>query len=310
MSKIDLLKYGFNRREFLKTSLVAGVGISIPGVLGTLVGSIEAAQWPDLAVVHGTPPEAIVKAAIDSLGGIGRFVSRGDIVVVKPNIGWDRRPVFAANTNPAVVAAIVGLCREAGAKTVKVFDRTVSDPRRCYRQSGIAAAATAAGADVSYVDKRKFRDVAIDGMVLKKWPLYTEVLEADRVINVPVAKTHGLATLTMAMKNWMGVMGGWRSRIHQRLDESLVDIATVIKPTLTVLDAVGILTANGPQGGRVEDVKILNTVIAGVDQVAVDAYGATLFGMEGKDLGFVRIGHETGLGTMDLAKLKIAKIRV
>ena len=200
------------------------------------------------------------------------------------------------------------MCYEAGARTVKVFDRTCNDPRRCYKQSGIADAARNAGADVKYVDERKFKNVRLDGLALKEWPLYTEILEADKVINVPIAKTHGLATLTLGMKNWMGVMGGWRGRIHQRLDKSLVDIAKAIKPTLTILDAVRILTANGPQGGSLNDVRLLNTVISGTDQVAIDSFGATLFGLTGDDLGYVRIGDQAGLGVMDLSRLKIKKI--
>jgi uncharacterized protein (DUF362 family) len=130
------------------------------------------------------------------------------------------------------------------------------------------------------------------------------------VINIPIAKHHGLAKLTMSMKNWMGVMGGSRRQIHQKLDESLVDLSTKIKPTLTILDAVRILTANGPQGGSLADVKKLDTIIVGVDQVAIDSYGATLFGMKGSDLGYVTLGHQIGLGQMDLSKLHIKKLQV
>jgi uncharacterized protein (DUF362 family) len=299
-----------DRRKFLKAAAIAGVGLSIPEGLSSLVEAAEAARRPDLVVAHGASPAEITKAAIDALGGIRRFISRGDIVVVKPNIGWDRLPEQAGNTNPEVVAAVVKLCFEAGAKKVKVFDRPVNDPRRCYVQSGIAPAASALGAEVDYVDERKFKDMTINGQALKTWPLYTELFEADKVINVPIAKHHGLAKLTLSMKNWMGVMGGSRRQIHQKLDESLVDLSMKIKPTLTILDAVRILTANGPQGGSLADVKKLDTVIAGVDQVAIDSYGATLFGMQGSDLGFVRIGGKLGFGTMDLTKLKIRKLQV
>ncbi len=298
------------RRKFLKNAAVIGAGLTLPGNFGLVVRMVEASERVDLAVAQGTSPAQITRAAIDVLGGMRRFVSRGDVVVVKPNIGWDRTPEYAATTNPEVVGTIVKLCFEAGAKKVKVFDRTVSDPRRCYRQSGIAQAAGAAGAEVSYIDDRKYRDVRMNGLVLKSWPLYADVLEADKVINVPIAKEHSLSTLTLAMKNWMGVMGGWRSRIHQNIDESLVDLAKAIKPTLTVLDAVRILTANGPTGGSLSDVKQLNLVAVGTDQVALDSFGATLFGLKGSDLGYVRLGAKAGLGVMDLAKLKIKKVRV
>jgi len=280
----------------------------MPQGLHRIAGATGTSALPDLVVVHGASPEKIVRAALDAMGGIRKFISRGDIVVIKPNIGWDRTPEQAGNTNPEVVAAVVKLCFEAGAKKVKVFDRPVNDPRRCYVQSGIAPAVTALGAGADYVDARRFKDMAINGQALKSWPLYTDIFEADKVINIPIAKHHGLAKLTMSMKNWMGVMGGSRRQIHQKLDESLVDLTMMIKPTLTILDAVRILTANGPQGGNLADVKKLDTVIAGVDQVAIDSYGATLFGMTGSDLGYVTLGHKLGLGRMDLTKMKIRKI--
>ncbi|HPX82643.1 MAG TPA: DUF362 domain-containing protein [Syntrophales bacterium] len=299
-----------NRRDFIKQAVLSGAALALPLGADSLRSLAEAAGRPDLAVARGVPPARITRAAVAELGGMGRFVSRGDIVVVKPNIGWDRTPEYAANTNPEVVAELVRLCYEAGAKRVKVFDFPVNDARRTYRQSGIAAAATAAGAQVSYIDDRKFKDTALRGQLLKSWPLYTEILAADKVINVPIAKVHGIATLTLGMKNWMGVMGGWRGRIHQRIDESLVDIARVIRPSLIVLDAVRILVDNGPQGGSLADVRRLDTVIAGTDQVAVDAFGTTLFGMKADTLGCVRIGHRAGLGNMDLSRLLIKRVRV
>lgn len=297
-----------NRREFLKAAAMAGIGFSIPTSLSVLTDNSEAAAKSDLVVASGTTASKITRAAIDALGGMKRFISKGDIVVIKPNIGWDRLPEQAANTNPEVVAALVRLCLEAGAKKVRVFDRPVNDPRRCYVQSGIYQAATSAGAEMNYVDARRFRETAINGLVLKTWPLYEDILNADKIINVPVAKHHSLSKLTMSMKNWMGVMGGSRSHIHQRIDDALVDLSLSIKPTLTVLDAVRILLRNGPQGGNPGDVKRLDTVVAGTDQVAVDSYGATLFGLKGSDLGYVRIADQRGLGIMDLSKVRIRKI--
>jgi uncharacterized protein (DUF362 family) len=299
-----------DRRKFLKIAAAAGAGFAFPPAFDSLARFADAAGRPDLAVAHGSSPAAIVKAAVDALGGMKRFVSRGDIVVVKPNIAWDRLPEQAGTTNPEVVAAVVRLCFEAGARKVKVFDRPVNDARRCYVQSGIEAAVKAVEGDIQHVDERKFKDMDIKGEALKTWPLYTEIFEADKVINVPIAKHHSLARLTLSMKNWMGVMGGSRRVIHQKLDESLVDLSMKIKPTLTVLDAVRVLTANGPQGGDLADVKRLDTIVAGMDQVAIDAYGATLFGMKGSDLGSVRIGARRGFGTMDLAKVKIMKLNI
>jgi uncharacterized protein (DUF362 family) len=275
------------RRDFLKSAAIAGAGLALPASLDVLLDSAEAApQRSDLVVANGSSPAKITRAAIDALGGMKKFISKGDVVVVKPNIGWDRLPDHAATTNPEVVATIVKMCLEAGAKKVKVFDRSVNDARRCYVQSGIQAAATNAGADVSFVDERRF----------------------NKIINVPIAKHHSLSRLTLAMKNWMGIMGGSRGQIHQRIDESLVDLSRAMKPTLTVLDAVKILTRNGPQGGNLADVKKMDTVIASVDQVAVDSYGATLFGLKGSDLGYLKLGEKGGLGNMDLSKVRIKKV--
>jgi uncharacterized protein (DUF362 family) len=299
------------RREFLKCASIAGRGLLLGEKLD-LIAAAEAAERPDLVVARGVgkSPSLIAKSAIEAFGGMKRFVSKGDIVVIKPNIGWDRTPEQAANTNPEVVAAIVKLCFDAGAKKVKVFDGSVNDPRRCYKQSGIADAASALGAEVSFVDARRFKDVSIKGRVLTSWPLYADALEADKIINVPIAKHHGLAKLTMSMKNWMGIMGGQRGRIHQKIGESLADICLVVKPCLTILDAIRVLTTNGRPGGSLADVKRLDTVIVGTDQVGIDSYGATLFGMRGSDLSYVKAGAAAGLGVMDLSRLKIKKLNV
>jgi uncharacterized protein (DUF362 family) len=296
------------RRDFLRLAGAAGAGVLVPSGLVPLAGAADGGK-PGLAVARGASPAKIARAAVDALGGMARFIKKGETVVVKPNMAWDRRPEYAANTNPEVVAEVVRMCLEAGAKRVKVFDRPVNDPRRCYVQSGIKEAALAAGAEVPFMDGRRYKKTRIPGgKAITRWPLYTEVLEADALINVPVAKHHGLGGLTMAMKNWMGVMGGRRNMIHQRLDESLADLARVIRPRLTVLDAVRILTANGPQGGSLEDVKRLDTIIAGVDQVAVDSYGATLFGMKGSDLGYIREAVREGLGVGDLSKVQTIEV--
>ncbi len=218
--------------------------------------------------------------------------------------------IFSMEGDIAKLPEIIKLCIEAGAKKVKVFDRPVNDARRCYKQSGIADAASRAGAEVKFVDERKFKEVKLQGEVLKSWPLYTEVLEADKFINVPIAKTHGLAGLTLSLKNLMGIMGGSRGRIHQNVDESLIDVAGAVKPTLTILDAVRILTANGPQGGNPADVKVMNTIMAGTDMVAVDAYGTTLFGKKPNDLGCVKAARKRNFGKSDILKMNIKRVRV
>lgn len=300
------------RREFIRNASMVGLGLwGLSKGMDSFIKNVEAAPAFEMVVAKGNSPMALVESAIKELGGINSFISRGDIVVIKPNIGWDRTPEQAANTNPDVVAGLIKLCFDAGAKKVKVFDRTVNDPRRCYVQSGIEQVAKKYGAELHYVDEKRFKEVSIKGgQVLKSWPLYVDILETDKIINVPIAKHHSLSKLTMAMKNWMGVMGGSRRHIHQKLDESLADLSLAIKPTLTVLDAVRILTANGPQGGSLADVKKLDTIVVSRDQVAVDSFGATLFGMKGSDLGYVKIADQYGIGKMDLSKAVIKRINV
>lgn len=299
------------RRNFLIKTVLTGAALALPAGIDTLASAL-AGTAPPASLVMATGPSAvaITRAAIGGLGGISRFIAKGDVVVIKPNMSWDRVPEQAGNTNPEVVATVVALCLEAGAKSVTLFDRPVNDPRRCYVQSGIGPAAEKAGARVEFMNDRRFKKMAIGGLVLKEWPIYRDVVEADKLINIPIAKHHSRARLSMAMKNWMGVLGGDRSTLHQRLDECLVDLAGAIKPTLTVLDAVRVLVANGPQGGDLADVKRLDTVIAGIDQVAIDALGATLFGLQGSDLGYVRLGHQRGLGNMLLDPSKIVKLAV
>ena len=277
---------------------------------GTGASLAETAQPCELAIARGEPPARLVEVAVAALGGMERFVSRGAIVVVKPNIGWDRTPEQAANTNPEVVAAVVRLCLAAGAKKVKVFDNTCNDPRRCYTRSGIASLAKEAGAEVSYIDARKFKVMEVGGEAVSSWPVYTDVVEADVLINVPIAKDHDLAGLTIGMKNWLGAIGGRRSRLHQRLDEAIAELSRFFRPDLTVLDAVRILLRNGPQGGNLSDVQRMDTVAAGADPVAVDSYGASLFGRDAGTLGYLRLGEQMGLGTTDYRRLDVRELNV
>ncbi len=253
-------------------------------------------------------PETLVKRAVDALGGFKRFISRGDIVVVKPNIGWDRMPVHAANTNPNVIAAVVKFVYEAGAKKVIVADGSCNDPNRCFQRSGIWRAAHGVGAEVILPSEHRFRRMRLKGDVLDEWPVFTTLVEADKVINVPVAKHHNLAKYTAAMKNWYGVLGGRRNRLHQNIDTSIADLATFMRPTLNIVDAIRVLMRNGPQGGNIDDAKDMHTIIASVDQVAIDAFGATLIGQHRDNLAYVKMGHERGLGTMYWENLRRAEV--
>ncbi len=301
-----------NRRDFIKIAGVTGVGLSgLVDVADVFGQKRTVSSSPDVAIVQNGEPAALVQKVVDMLGGMTKFVKKGDVVVVKPNIGWDRTPEQAANTNPEVVAEIVRLCKKAGAKKVQIFDRTCNQARRCYARSQIEKMARQAGADVSHIYEQKFQKVKIsDGKMIDSWEFYRDALKADVFINVPIAKHHSLSRVTLGLKNMMGILGGNRGKLHNRFDVKIVDINTVVKPQLTIIDAVRILTNNGPQGGSLDDVKRMDTIIAGVDPVAVDAYGATLFDIDPKQLGFLVVAQARGLGNMDLSSMKIEKVNL
>jgi uncharacterized protein (DUF362 family) len=290
-----------NRRTFLRI-LAGGAAASMLPIDRLRAFPLPVEEPCTFSVVKGPDPAVAVRKAVELVGGMSSFVSTGDIVFVKPNISWDRSPVQAATTNPAVVETVVTMVLEAGAKKVIVADNTCNEARRCYTNSGIKKAAENAGAEVPFMEKRKFVKTDLGGEVIKKWDVYREVLEADKIINVPIAKHHGLSKVTLSMKNLMGLVGGNRSMMHQKLAETVVDLAAFFKPHLTILDAVRILTANGPQGGTLKDVRQLDTVAASTDLVRIDAFGITLFGdaLPSNDLAsftHVKIAEERGLGT-------------
>ena len=293
------------RREFLIKTLIGGTVFYLNSPLFSKIKTS-----PDLAVVKGKDPYKITKEVISLLGGMGKFISKGDIVIVKPNIGWDRKPQQAANTNPQVVKAVVEECYQAGAKQVKVIDNPCNQARRTYARSGIAQAAKSAGAKVYFPDPRHLKKINLKGEWLKEWEVFSDFLEADKIINVPIAKHHSLTKLTMGMKNWIGCLGGKRNQLHQHIDQAITDLAAFFKPCLTILDAYRILIKNGPQGGRLSDVKLQKTVIAGIDYVAVDSFGATLFGLKPENLGYLQLAYKRGLGEIHLEKLVIEERKI
>ena len=252
-----------------------------------------------------------MRRALDELGGIRRFVARGDVVVVKPNIGWDRAPEQAANTNPVLVAEVVRMCREAGAKRVVVTDVSCNDARTCFDRSGIAAAAKEAGAEVILPEERRFKEVNLGGDVLTAWPVLEPFLAADKIINLPIAKHHSLTGCTLGMKNFYGIIGGQRSRLHQRVNESLADLLAFARPTLTILDAYRVLMRGGPTGGSLADVELKKTLLAGTDPVAIDAYAAKAWwDLDYQRLPFLRIAQARGLGKMNFEEVRTKVVTV
>jgi uncharacterized protein (DUF362 family) len=241
-----------------------------------------------------------------------RFVHPGDDVIVKPNICINYHSYeYAATTNPWVVSTLVRLCLEAGAGRVRVMDQPFTGgPEQAYQVSGIQEQVQAAGGSMEIMPGFKFSSTDIPlGVDLKKWDLYQDALTADVLIDVPIAKHHSMARLTLGMKNLMGLIRD-RSAMHRNLGQRLADLASRFQPTLTVVDAVRMLMNNGPTGGNLNDVRKMDTVIASSDIVAADSFAATLFGLEPEDLAYVRAATAMGLGRSDLANLKIEELSV
>lgn len=305
-----------SRRQFIQHTAAASGALALGSgfVFGQEVKPADMciARWDGAAgadVNLADLAAKLTRQAIDAIGGMSRFVSKDDVVWVKPNIGWDRTPEQAGTTNPDVVKTLVQLCFEAGAKVVRVGDNPCDKAESTYTRSGIEAAAKDAGAEVVYLDRSRFKTVDVGGERLKEIPIYPGFLEADLVISVPVVKHHGSTTVTLCMKNYMGVVEN-RGKFHQDLPGTIRDITAYMKPRLSVLDAMRILVANGPTGGNLADVRARNTVAAGVDIVALDAFGCELLGHKPEDIATVKAGHDAGLGKMDYRSLALKELAV
>jgi uncharacterized protein (DUF362 family) len=306
------------RRESLKRILQLSAGLALAGMPGTpgssSASSTESAEKKFIVEAVGTsegyPVRDLVRKTFDAAGGISRFVPKASVVAVKANLSWARAPQFAATTHPEVLKAVVELCQEAGASQVRIVDHTIHDARQCFALSGAAMVAKETGADLVFPRSTLMRSMKIGGSRLNSWAVFTPVVEADALINLPIAKHHSLSTLTLGMKNWIGAVGGSRWSLHQDIHQTIVDLAQFFKPTVTLVDAVRIMTANGPSGGSTADVQTKNTLILSNDPVAADGVGAMLFGRKPEEIGFIRIAQKQGLGTYDLARLERKKVTV
>jgi uncharacterized protein (DUF362 family) len=318
------------RREFLKKTIPA-VGLTVAaGGLGFLFHNrdthreapVESPKtlnfslqydknYPSMVIVKGESPMNTTKAAVDALGGINKFITKDDIVVIKPNIGWDRVPEQAANTNPEVVSAVVSLCLQAGAKKVVVTDTSCNEYRRCFTRSGILDAVEKAGGIIEIPEEIKFKDTNLGGDVLGVRPVYSAYFEATKVINLPIAKHHSLTGATLGMKNWYGILSGRRNQLHQHINESIADLGSFMRPTLVIMDATRVLQRNGPQGGNLSDVFDAKTIIAGIDQVAIDAYtGETYFNLSTQQLRYLEIAHSKNIGNKNYRELSPKEITI
>lgn len=266
--------------------------------------------YPDLVVARLGDPEQMVRAAVDALGGMGRFVKPGDVVVVKPNICVAYHDYkYAATTNPWVVGAVVRLALEAGAKKVKVMDYPFGGTaEQAYSISGIGDEVKNAGGQMVVMSNVKYVETAIpEGIDLKSTKIFDGVLQADVIINVPIAKHHELARLTLAMKNMMGVISD-RPMMHSNLGQRLADLNSRVRSNLIIIDAVRMLMNHGPTGGNLSDVKKADTIIASPDIIASDTYAASLFGIDPDKLDYINKGVPMGLGIKNMDKLKIEEI--
>lgn len=303
-----------NRRSFLRNTVGLSVlaGVSEPlRVLASSGLEVHPQDSPvfDLVAVKGGEPDAMFAKGIESLGGIGSFVKKGQKVVVKPNIGWDVPPERAGNTNPKLIEEIVRQCYQAGAREVYAFDNTCDNWERCYSNSGISRAVrNANGKIVPGNTEGYFQSVPVNGESLKQAKIHELILESDVVINVPILKSHGGARLTMSMKNLMGVV--WDRRFWHRNDlhQCIADFASFYKPTLNVLDAYYVMKQNGPRGVSVDDVVTMRSLLISTDMVAIDAAGAKLFGVEPEEVRHIGLAAGRGAGSADLKSLRIHRI--
>jgi uncharacterized protein (DUF362 family) len=303
------------RRDFIIKGLGAGILTGSALTLGSykkVFGKEPDQQTWDLVAVKGGEPGVMFDKAILSMGGMKKYVKPNQTVVVKPNIGWDTNMERGANTNPQLVARIVEHCLSAGAKTVYVFDHTINEWTRTYSNSGIEKAAKDAGAKiVSGNSESYYHEVTIkNGKVLKKDKVHELILESDVFINVPILKTHGGSTLTISMKNLMGIMWDRRFWHDNDLHQCIADFASEIKPTLNVVDAYRVMKRNGPRGVSLSDVVEMKSLIISEDIVAADTAAAKLIGKEPEQIGHIRIANEMGVGTSDLTKLAINRITI
>ena len=299
-----------NRRDFFKTGFLGTLAATTVGK--SLIAAENANSEPDLIALHGGSAEAMWQKGIEAMGGMGKFVKKGSKVVVKPNIAWTQPPEYAANTNPALVAAIVRDALKAGAAEVIVFDHACDNGPDCYRVSGIAEAAAGAGAKVLHAtDRKNYRKTtAANAKALTEAEVFSAVLDCDVFINVPILKHHGGAKMSGAMKNLMGIV--WDRRImHKKgLGNTIPDLLSYRKPDLNVVDAYRMMMAHGPRGGNLRDVATGKFMLISRDPVAVDAAAVKLLQFDEKEIRYLQEASERKLGEKDLTKLNIKRIEL
>ena len=298
----------FSRREFLRRAGLVGVTAFAGEELLGFLEEAEAASKSTLCIASKGSIETLVKKAIDGVGGIGKFVKKGNSVVIKPNLAWTRTPEQAANTNPQVLSAIIKLCKQAGAGRITVVDHTCDNAAISFKLSGGQKVCSAAKVRLISADKRfMYKKISIPkGKVLKSDECIKEVLDADTFINIPIPKVHGGAMITASMKNLMGVTWDRQAWHSSDLEQCIADYSTAVKPDLIILDAIKVLLTRGPKGPG--DTKNIGQIVAGTDPVAIDAYATKLLGKDVYKVGHIVKAASLGLGQLDLAKVSLKRV--
>jgi len=265
-----------------------------------------------MSIARGNDVDKMVKAALGEMGGISKFITKGDIVFLKPNVAFDRPPRLGATSNPKVIAAVIKACQEAGAKEVLVGDNPINSPESCFYKSGVKQAVEKSEARIIYPTKSAFETVEIGGEAIDKWEtFYPPFKKATKLIGIAPVKDHNLCHASMSMKNWYGLLGEGRNRFHQKIHDVIADFALMIKPTLVFLDGTHVLMRNGPTGGSLSDVVEGNTIACGVDMVALDSFGySELLERDLNELEYVHKAHERGLGNKNWRSLNYREVMV
>ncbi|OHD45669.1 MAG: tat (twin-arginine translocation) pathway signal sequence [Spirochaetes bacterium GWD1_27_9] len=305
-----------DRREFIKKSiaLVLGAGLTtfFGGAEKIFSEDNDSNIIPDLVAIKDGEADAMFDAGIKAMGGMEKFVKKGQTVVVKPNIGWNVTPERAGNTNPKLIGRIVSHCLEAGAKKVYVFDNSCDYWNYTYKNSGISDAVKLAGGTIAPGNTESYyQEVRIPkASILKKTKVHELILDCDVLINVPILKHHSSSKLTIAMKNLMGVV--WdRGFYHQTdLHKTIAEFCLYRKPDLNIVDAYYVLQKNGPRGVSPDDVALVKNQLISTDIVAIDAAAAKIFGVEPNTIPYIKMAHDLKIGNMNLSQLKIKKISV
>jgi uncharacterized protein (DUF362 family) len=259
-----------------------------------------------MSIVTGQDRVQTVNRALKSLGGIEAFIKRGDRVLLKVNAAFATPPILSATTNPQLLAEVARLCFKAGASSVVVTDNPINDPASCFVLTGIARAGASVGAHVLLPREDFFKPTTVPGArLIKDWPLLYEPFKGiNKVIGLAPVKDHHRSGASMTMKNWYGLLGGRRNIFHQDIHNTIKELAMMVTPTLVILDGTTSMMTNGPTGGSLADLRPTNTMIVSTDQVAADAFGATLLGKRPAQLPYISKAEASGVGSADYESIK------